>query len=126
MLSSYKRSCNGMVGMRYGRVRWEVVGTGLVWSVVGVESRVRRGFRCPARGYVNEQSIVYTLAFRVVGVNDFDYGLVGLQGPARLLFPVTYAQSQVRGVVLAAQGVGVFPENLLANVINEIIFIYGN
>lgn len=126
VLSIDERGGNGVMSMSQGRVRREVVRSRLMWSVVGVESRIRRGFRCPARGYVDEQSIVDSLTVGVIGVYDLGYGLVGLQWPACLLFPVTYSQGQVRGIVLAAQRISVFPENLLPDIIDKIFLVDGD
>lgn len=97
-----KRRCNGMVRVGRRVERWEVVSSGFMRSVVRVESRVRRGFRSPARGYINEQSIVDTLTVSIIGVDDPGYRLVGLEGPACLLLAVAYLQSQVWGVELTS------------------------
>lgn len=64
--------------MSQWRVRWEVVSSRLMWSVVSVEFGVWRGFWGSARGYVNEQGLVDSLAVGIIRVNDLAYRLVRL------------------------------------------------
>jgi hypothetical protein len=101
----------------------------LLWVIVNVViARPRRGSRSgPAHGNVDDEGFVDILAAGIVGVESWSNGLFWTQNAfcahvLVALFPAEDLEDHVGGIDAPSEGVGIFLQNDIANIVDQIIF----
>lgn len=116
-----------VVRMRRLRKRWEIIRPGFVWPTI-VFMVVSRNWRCfwGATGWhINQESFFNCLASGKVCIQGPAHGLVWLKLADGLVFWHNLYR-KIGRIELTTQGIGIFPQDHVANIINQIIFIDGD
>lgn len=112
---------------RRRRVGGEIIVSRLMWPIVNtlVETGIGRGLGGATGRHINEKGIVGRLSAGKVGVQGSAHGLVGLQ-VTRGLVAGRYPDGQVGGIKLSTERVGIFPQDHVAHVVNQVVLVDGD